>query len=142
MHLKVHQGEGKAIEEDAFAGKYLFSVGFDKQVHAFNVDTKKIEASLSFKHKLTDLALFSLPSGEDKIFTLAIADDHKKLFLVHFNQESKKFTVDFEHEFDDNVHGLTVHPVGSILFGLKKDKSWFVFNLEEVIEPSPEKTHL
>lgn len=132
VDLKVHQGEGKAVEEDPFSGKYLYSAGLDKQVHTFNVDTKKIEASHTFKHKLTDLAVFTLAAGEDKITSLVVADDHKKLHLLHFNQELKKFTVDFEHEFDENVHNLVVHPIGSLLFGLKKDKSWFVFDLEEV----------
>ena len=61
-----------------------------------------------------------------------VADDHKKIQVAHFNEGLKKFASDFEYEFDDNVHCLIVHPIGSLLFGLKKDKSWFVFDLEEV----------
>lgn len=134
VDLKVHQGEGRAVDEEPFAAKHVFSVGADKHVHAFNVDTKKIDASLALKHKLTEVAVYTLPSTEDKVTTLALADDHKKLYLLHYNQELKKFTVDFEHEFDDNVHNLVVHPIGSLLFGLKKDRSWFVFDLEEVAQ--------
>lgn len=132
VDLKVHQGEGKAIDEDHFSGKYLFSAGLDKQVHAFNPATKKIEASISFKHKLTGLAVFHLNSNEDQVISIVVADDHKKIHLIHFNQDLKKFTSDFDFEFDENVHNLIIHPIGSLLFGLKKDKAWFVFDLEEV----------
>lgn len=131
--LKLHNGHGTALDEDLFSAKHVYTVGSDKQLHAFCPATNKIDASHTFKHKLIDCAVYNMPGGEDKIDTLVVADDHKHLFLVQYHQDSRKFVIDFEHSFDDSIHSLCIHPIGTILFGLKKDKSWFVFDLSEVI---------
>lgn len=130
------------MDEDHFSAKHVFSVGTDKHLHAFNPATNKIDASHTFKHKLTDCVVYDLPSGQDHVDTLVVADDHKHLYLVQYHQDTRKFVVESEYGFDESVHSLCVHPIGTVLFGLKKDKSWFVFDLSEVGLSSPEKTGL
>lgn len=131
--LKVHKGEGLSIDEDIFAAKYLFSAADEKNLVAFNTATNKIEATHTFTHKLIEVLVYNDSHAEDASVSLLVSDKDKRLHSVVFNTETKKFSVQFDHQFDEIVHKLLVHPIGSLLIGLKSDRSWFVFNLTEVI---------
>ena len=130
--MKVHKGEGLAVCEEPFSAKLLFSVGSEKTLTALNTHTGKIQATHGFKHKLLDCLVYVAAGASDSTVNLAVSDSDKKLHIVTYNTDSNKFAVDYEHQFDDNVHNLVAHPIGSLVFGLKADRSWFVFDLEEV----------
>lgn len=137
--LKVHKGEGLAVCEEPFSAKLLFSVANEKSLAALNTQTGKIQATHSFKHKLLDCLLYVSPVAPDNQVNLVVSDSEKKLHLVTYNTDSHKFAVESEHQFDDNVHNLVAHPIGTLVFGLKADRSWFVFDLQEVGRPDQKK---
>jgi len=129
VDLQVHKGEGTGVEEDLFAAKLIYTVGTDKHISAFNPSTQKIEGTFTLKGKCTDLLIYNLPGGEDKIDTLLVADESKRLTAVHFNQDTHKFLTEWEIQLDEVAHCLCLHPVGHLVFCLKKDKAWSVVDI-------------
>lgn len=131
VDLKVHTQGVIGIAEDAFTANYLFSIGKDKQLHAFNKPTNKIEASLTLSAKAREVLVWTSNASQDKEIDLIVTLESKSFAYIKYDQQARKFEQVAKHQFADAPHSLSVHPIGFLLFGLRGSTGWFIYDLQQ-----------
>lgn len=131
IDLKVHNQAVLGVAEENFTANYIFTIGKDKELHAFNKPTHKIEGSLTLSSKPREVLVWNSGLAKDKEVDLIVCLESKSFVHVRYDQDSRKFEQLHKQQFADAPHSLSVHPIGFLLIGLRGSTGWFVFDLNQ-----------
>ena len=129
----LHKGALSHIDIETGEGKLVLSAGEDKKLKIFNSEIGKIENEIKMANALSGCVFAHGANKTDGGLTAVVIDVKGNLDIVSYSQKSHKFSKEHSENLKEPLRNLSLHPLGYIVYALKGESSWIMYDVKEVL---------